>query len=443
MTHIARVEVEGWMPYAGESALDLVPSPYAVVARYRENPRRSNWAGKTALVEAVRWCLYGEHRKRTDDSVINTRSPGCRVLVVLSDGARFERSRKRGSSTAFKVSWGSTVLTGKPAQEATDAYLGMGVDDYDATVSFSQRDVYGIVGTANADRRRVVSTWLQHDRWLAAVKVAGDRLRAAAADLERARARQETLEQQAASDDLAGASDADVEAKRELLVRVTDHEEGCRAELNRWANSRGWADDWSEVDRITAERTDAVGKLKVLPRPRADGLQEGLTKAAAASERARSEYEVTERVASSGFDGSCPVSCQVCPVADDVTRVVREDRLRRVALSNAYDLANRDFEAARQAGREYDRVTKARADLVARSNAITARLRDLVPTLPPRDEVTAAAHKLVMARAELDRATADARAAREALATAEEDREAKAETAASRPPREARSRTWW
>ena len=59
MTHVARIELRNWARYAGEVAVDLGPEVYAVEAEWDGDKARSNWGGKSKLVEAIPFALFG------------------------------------------------------------------------------------------------------------------------------------------------------------------------------------------------------------------------------------------------------------------------------------------------------------------------------------------------------------------------------------------------
>ncbi len=103
---LASIRLRNWMCFGGDVAIeDLPASPIAVVARFADDRERSNWAGKTAFLEAIRWALLGAHRKRTDDGIIFHGASAARVELVFDGPLPLSvvRSRPRGGPTLLEV----------------------------------------------------------------------------------------------------------------------------------------------------------------------------------------------------------------------------------------------------------------------------------------------------------------------------------------------------
>lgn len=65
----------------------------------------SNGAGKSSLLEAITWAIWGQSRTATDDDVINTGAQNVRVDFTFTNNQqtyRVIRSRQRGRSSAVE-----------------------------------------------------------------------------------------------------------------------------------------------------------------------------------------------------------------------------------------------------------------------------------------------------------------------------------------------------
>ncbi len=80
--------------YRGEHVLGLEAKTYAIVARKHDDPERSNFLGKSSLMEAIYFALYGEHRHRFEDDWI-TRGAGLwKHKTDIGDAVKHQRAMR-------------------------------------------------------------------------------------------------------------------------------------------------------------------------------------------------------------------------------------------------------------------------------------------------------------------------------------------------------------
>ncbi len=321
--------LENWLAFAGRFDLELPTGAVAVVGRYIDDPQRSNWSGKTALLEAIEWCLFGVHRKRYEDEVIFKDADGVSVELHLSDGIRAHRYRKRGKPTrlvveveVFVPDTGEYVterFEKKAAQAKLEELLGFDGTDYRATVCFAQGDTEAIVERTSGDRRKIVGAWLELDAWLrvaarARIKVRGlaekhRDLRAEIAAYRKTIEDAPTFEELAT--DIETATTTETEARAALAAVDVRLEAVAAMEIARLDREK-----LAEVSKEgKALRDEITGATTI------EGLEtarEGLAKASAAEEVKGKELRDAVRLSEGHFDGQCPVTCEVCPVAADV-----------------------------------------------------------------------------------------------------------------------------
>lgn len=345
MYSLDRIELQNWMPFGGDHALDLPEGPIAVVARYAENERRSNWAGKTAFLEAIEWCLFGVHRKRYEDGVIHNGTEVTRVKLTIGGNVApitIERSRARGKTTQVEVvDVDGVVHKQGAAQEAIDRIVGLDAADYRATLCFAQGDTEAIVERTSGERRKIVGQWLELDPWFRvaayarahATKTAAD-AKAIATEIDRGTKALEAADLPAVQDQIKEAARQWNEKKTVTKAAQEALDAAIKAQAPRQAVVRL---------RVVADEGKALrAELEAGPPEGVQEAQAARQEAVTAETVAEAEVRKVRALAGgSGFDGTCPVTCEVCPVSD----TVRENR-------TAVDKRLREAEAVQKVARE-------------------------------------------------------------------------------------------
>jgi hypothetical protein len=133
--HIESVRLVNWGCFKGEHVLDLDAIPYAVVATREGDPERSNWNGKTMLLEAIPFALYGVHRHRLEEGWISKGEVESSVTLMF-DGWTVCRFRVPGKGTQLEVRMYNRDLKpefrgdefkGDEAQRKIEELVGLGL----------------------------------------------------------------------------------------------------------------------------------------------------------------------------------------------------------------------------------------------------------------------------------------------------------------------------
>lgn len=393
---VSALTLENWMRYQGKHALALGTGTYGIVARYTADARRSNWAGKTAVLEAIRFALFGVHRfDREDDWITHGEDHGS-VTVTLSDGVTVERARKRGSPTRLKVTSAGGVSTGAAAQAVLDDHLGLDEDTFARTCWFGQKGFSQFVLDTPAVRLERVEAWLRLGRLRDALDTARDTFRGRLG--EEAAAVAALQQQQGAT---AGV---DVDDLRRRLDDAREAARVAEAALDRGLELRRQAAEATaalqrqhDYDALVAQGKSVAQQLRA--------HEQGLAQLIAAMPpdvEARHEAAVQEagvaqqnyvrqlRLVNEGFDGECPVTCEACPAKAAVQQTLAE---RKLTAEHQY-LVLRQARAAANALHEQisDRATmQAMIDSDVRLlNALRQQARAMMPQVqaipsPPAD----------------------------------------------------------
>lgn len=389
---IIELTISNWMAFRGKQVLDLPALPIAIVGRYEDNGRRSNWAGKTALLEAITYALFGEHRKRVEDGVIHRGEAEVWVKVAFDTGDVVQRSRRRGGPTKLLVVRPDNVqVEGGAAEEHILKMIGMSSDDLAATVVFAQGDTEALVGLRSGERRKIVARWLELERWDRAGEVARKRLKEALsrldvltslapptaamtqaqvdaerAELEQVEADSAELELagDAARDELAALMAGDVDAD---LARVVEQGRAARARLT--ALTQGAGVSGLSMDALRSAETEAAVNLAEAKR-RADELGDIIAR---------------------GFDGHCPVMGEECPAEKQVGATVEQHAYLVDEAKAEHGKLLQIHRSAREAVAAEGRVIQERSQARADYESATTRYRELKARADARASRIAAA----------------------------------------------------
>lgn len=376
---ITRLELTNWMLFAGEHAIDLPGGAIAVVGRYAGEAGRSNWSGKTSLLESIEWALYGVHRKRYEDDVIHNGAAGCAVTVALGD-VRVTRKRKRGKSTVLSVAGAGEDVTGREAQSRVIELLGMDHADFRATLCVSQDDTLAIVSRTSGERRKLIAQWLELDAWArACARVVNDR--------NATRKRLETLRmshghvatqisndsREILSDEDLGVLSAAVDSADADVRRLSDEFATVNESMRLWEareRVRELADEARDLrERIASESSgDSVD---------AGAIGEELGRLNSERSDLLKSFETAKALSRGEFDGECPLTRDTCPVAAHVLGR-REQYLRDADSANAeLTVLGERARGLRESAREAEQCKRALTSLRERYNAKLESMRRL------------------------------------------------------------------
>lgn len=391
------LRLENWLRYDGEHEIALDAEVYAVVGQFDADARRSNWAGKTALLEAVRFALYGVHRASREDEWITNGCAMGAVTVALDDGTRIERRRRRGSATVLTVTMpDGQVAAKKSAQSVIDRLLGLSAADFDATCWIGQKALSKFVLARPAERFEIVSGWVGLDPLQRCEARARLLLSDATTKLSQLDGRIVSAESRISETRhrLGLSATAD---REEILASL--EEETClarasraQAEMDRAREEVGAAHARREQARRRVEREGIRTKLGDM-RSEFDSLPEVDEARAAARAReahagmvaAGADVKSRAALARGEFDGRCPVGGIECPVTERLNAQRARNRDEHKRALTVYDEACRAESLARSDAETAASVERRRAQLLGLREELRARheaLRD-GEDLPP------------------------------------------------------------
>jgi hypothetical protein len=334
---IERLSIENFGPFRGLHEVDLEDTIYAVTARREDDPERSNWQGKSSFLESIVFALYGTHRHALEDDVITTGEHVVQVQLILSDGTRILRTRRKGKATRLTVHQeGQGEAVQAEAQAAIERLTGLSETDFRATCYIEQKKMSHFVMADPRERMAVLTSWLK------------------LAPLQEAEANLRDLVKQ--STDLVNKHHSDRQAWVSQVNRLADvlfpdatsntvEPRAMYAEIGTRVEDAKKVRDGlvGRVSRLELERDRAAGQERDLEDARQWALvceegkalgaslagQDALTYQARV-EAARQSYndvtadvrrshgELTQKaaLATGAFDGTCPVANIPCPAKE-------------------------------------------------------------------------------------------------------------------------------
>lgn len=198
---ILSIEMTNYGPFYGHHKFELhARGLVCVLGDNQDEPRmNSNGAGKSSLVEALDWALFGTvPRGDSTDSVINDEAAaeGQGVYVVVHaedhDGVvRVERRRKFENDSGLRLFYDGeevTSLDTKETQSFVECQLGVDRQVFHATVLFGQTDLFRFADATDGERMDILTRILRLelvDVWLDQAKLLRSGVHAAIADADK------------------------------------------------------------------------------------------------------------------------------------------------------------------------------------------------------------------------------------------------------------------
>jgi DNA repair exonuclease SbcCD ATPase subunit len=141
----------------------------SIVGQWADEPKRSNRSGKSSLVEAMLYGLYGKSRSKKEVGLINKNYPGEDMVVELTfDNNDEEIVIQRGRSSSNQIILELTGFEGadkKVVQDEIDRLVGLSYDDFIMTSFFLQGDIHTFMDAGATGQKQMIAKWLEKDYW--------------------------------------------------------------------------------------------------------------------------------------------------------------------------------------------------------------------------------------------------------------------------------------
>lgn len=133
-----------------------------VTGRFVGDAKRNNGIGKTALLESIRYGLYGLTRSKHKNGIVRAGTKGCSVKLDIT--ASYKRLVIERSCTSGGMSSANISIDGKPAgtgiktvNDVVREHLGISPELFDLIYFFRQSDQFSFVQASPADRKSVLA----------------------------------------------------------------------------------------------------------------------------------------------------------------------------------------------------------------------------------------------------------------------------------------------
>lgn len=348
------------MPFRGEHEVVIGPGVFALTAERDGDPRRSNAAGKSAFLWALRFVLTGDHPKRTEDEWLTDGEREGGVDIEFSDGAFASRWRTRGDATRLKVvtrdhdgiataKEGELVLDlelhGDEAQAALDRIVGLSKTEQATTWWCEQGKADAFINGDPGDVTADVVRWCGVEPVRRAAKRVSDELSV----LLRQEAKHLAVAEEARLalpavvpvwDDVEAEQNANVVRLQALVDTNQTEAEKVRARLALHADAarhRVLEAEKKILDAAAAETLDDA--TLVTGQAKLDQLR-------GAVETAKTDLASKEKLSRGEFDGVCPVGGIACPAKDQLNADASKARILTAAARKSLNVIVTDLTAA-------------------------------------------------------------------------------------------------
>lgn len=370
---ITRLTVENWFRYRGKHELSLEAGVYAVTASMVGDEGRSNWLGKSTLLSAIAFALYGWHLARTEDEWITYDDPNGGVFLQLDSGVAIARTRKRGKSTQLAVTTNGTILAGDEAQTFIEEHVGLNQADFFATCFFEQKQMARLITAKPAERMEIVSAWLDLGPYQRCEENVLKKLSAMAEQGSKLAHREAVVLGLVADTytrhHLKDRADPDVQLEAVRIDLTAEHEqlsaklEAARAERERIVD---WQHAAAQAEKFTAVATEGKAlraKIDAVDVARLSGtiedLSSGRDDALAALVMAQGATKTLRVLARGAFDGRCPVAEIECPAKSVINGMRSENAKKLEAATQAEEQASLTVETYRDEHRKVEQKIRA------------------------------------------------------------------------------------
>ena len=174
--YLDSIEVEGYGPFKYNNKITIPDGLVGIIARHADNPKKSNFSGKSNFVNSVPFNFYCNGEFEKIEELVNDECDSMITRINFTDkGNKYitERGIKKGSSYfdmfVNDVRVGNDDKKGKTDksyyQDKMNDLLGMTYDMFTASVFFEQLNMDKFINTQAEKRREYIDKVLNLEMW--------------------------------------------------------------------------------------------------------------------------------------------------------------------------------------------------------------------------------------------------------------------------------------
>lgn len=173
--YIKRIELTGYSSYKDYTCIDMPGGIIGIVGVINGETAKSNGAGKTSLVMAINYALYGEGDFDKMDELKNRHSENMSVRLSFDlNGTCYVVDRGIDKNKSYLIFLAEGVRIGdsiSSAQEEIIKLLGMDYSMFSASIFFEQNNMDKFINVPAETRRKYVDKVIGNERWTQLYKI--------------------------------------------------------------------------------------------------------------------------------------------------------------------------------------------------------------------------------------------------------------------------------
>ncbi len=387
MRYAKTLELHNWGPFKGTHTLDLEATVYAVQAKHESDPDRSNWIGKTWFLSSMLFALTGQKPEtcKTEDGMVTRGESEMYVKMIADDGTIVKRSRKLTRSTQLELTLpGYKVQKQTVAQDNLYDAMGMDADDLLATAFIQQKQIARLITADPSVRAGIVNGWIE----LGPLQDAEAWLR---------KEHNELLDEERRISP-GEAPEGDLDALRGDLKLVqldlddaTAERDTLHAQVSKLVEHKTHEYNVGRLEEIRKEGIQLRTAVDAFEAPDTAALLVAADKAYDAKGSASDREAQLRELLHGDWDGKCPLTCEGCPVQEDVKTQGASMEIEHGESEIILDEAAAASDEARKAHRTAQGAVRTQEDREGRLTRLRDNAAAMLPSVAYIDEHGAAA----------------------------------------------------